>query len=377
VRLPSLGAGRGRRRRLSILLVPGIAFAFGLITILTGGETRFEPTVRPNPTLDLLGWIPATDQSRRAYAVWIDQPDAPYDLRSAVGSLSISPAPLGLGRSAEWQQTTGISSSRVTAWASSPPAGVTVLSTVVTKEEIEQHLRDAGYRRTTHRAVPLWLAPQPRNANLSIQGDNLRALNAVAVTEGRIVVGFDEASVRASLDAASGRRDSLADELIASLLAALPGLSGFMVEDQRDLAIECGAGRDWLKSDFTSASGRELAIAFRLDSDTRLPVTSAWVEYQDSDLAEVSLSLMETDWREGSIRQADLGGPISNLARLRSVSRVGVFGVADLVEGRENGWVRSGVRYLTAVCSQASRLIPAGSPVRATPVASPSPVESP
>jgi hypothetical protein len=120
-----------------------------------------------------------------------------------------------------------------------------------------------------------------------------------------------------------------------------------------------------------------VAISYHLDADTRQPVTAAWVEYQDAELAEISLTIMESDWSEGYLHQTDLGGPIANLASLQSVHRIATFGVADLVDGRENGWVRSGVRYLTTVCDQASRLIPRGSPARATPVASPSPMEAP
>ena len=50
--------------------------------------------------------------------------------------------------------------------------------------------------------------------------------------------------------------------------------------------------------------------------------------------------------------------------------------VAELVDGRDNGWVRSGVRFLIGICEQAATLVPAGNPPRATPVASPSPVEA-
>jgi hypothetical protein len=374
MRLPTHGAFP--RRRLSSLVLVGVVVA-GLATLLQGGPTRFEPEVRSNPALDLLGWIPATDQSRRAYAVWIDQPDAPFNLRDAIDRLSIAPPPIGLGRSAEWQRTTGISASRVTAWASSPLAGVSVLSVAISIADIEQRLQDAGFRRKTYRTVPLWLDPTPTSNDLTIDGDNLRAMNVVAITEGRVVIGFDEASVKAALDAATGRRDSLAGEQIASLISGSANLSGFMVVDHRDLAVECGAGRDWLNTDFASASGREVAIAYHLDADTRQPVTAAWVEYQDAELAEISLTIMESDWSEGYLHQTDLGGPIANLASLQSVHRIATFGVADLVDGRENGWVRSGVRYLTTVCDQASRLIPRGSPARATPVASPSPMEAP
>jgi hypothetical protein len=149
-----------------------------------------------------------------------------------------------------------------------------------------------------------------------------------------------------------------------------------MVVDQRDLAIRCGVGRGWLESDFDAPSDRELAVLYHVDSNTSAPVTSVWAEFGDNLAAEGLLPVLESDWRLGYVNQAGMGGLVSNLTTVRSVRRVEQYVVADLVEGRENGWTRSGIRYLVAICEQASILIPSGAPVRATPIASPSPVEA-
>ncbi len=90
------------------LAVIGGVLLVSVILINRSSDAGFDPAVRANPVVDLLGWLPATDQSRRAYAAWVEQPGAPLDLTDAVDRLSITPAPLALGRSSEWQRTTGI-----------------------------------------------------------------------------------------------------------------------------------------------------------------------------------------------------------------------------------------------------------------------------
>jgi hypothetical protein len=148
-----------------------------------------------------------------------------------------------------------------------------------------------------------------------------------------------------------------------------------MVEDQRDLAIDCGVAQGWLKTDFTEPSGRALAVLYHVD-DSGIPVTSVWSKYDDSDTAAALLPILEADWRSGYANHLGLGGKVSDFATVQSVRQIDAWVVADLTTGRDNGWVRSGIRYLVAICEQASPLIPAGAPDRATPVASPSPMEA-
>lgn len=80
---------------------------------------------------------------------------------------------------------------------------------------------------------------------------------------------------------------------------------------------------------------------------------------------------------DGYLYQQGVTARVPDFGSVRSVQAVGQFVVADLVRGRDNGWTRSGVRFLIGVCEQASSLIPVGAPERATPVASPSPMEQP
>ena len=228
----------------------------GLILIGRSSDSSFDPTVRANPVVDLLGWLPATDQSRRAYAAWVEQPGAPLDLTSAIDRLSILPAPLALGRSNEWQRTTGISASQVTGWASAPGAGVTVLTGTFDAAEITSRLEQADYRSTT---IPVSADLAQSGSDYTSRSSKVTifsASNAIAVYQDRVVIGWDERSVRRALDAASGVSASLATESAVDPTNITPGLSGIMVVDQRDLAIECGVAGGWLKSDFTEPSGR-------------------------------------------------------------------------------------------------------------------------
>ena len=367
---------RARQKSLASLTLVGVAVALGIILLFRASESRFEPTVRANPVVDLLGWLPATDQSRRAYAAWIDQSGAPLSVTGAIDQLSLTPPPLALGRSAEWQRITGISASQVTGWASSPGAEVTVLIGDLAADEIGAYLDRAEYRQTTYRSVPIWLRPEGVTPSRIVEGDDLRALNAIAVYQNRVVVGRSEGAVRRVLDTANGNGLSLAEQDIVATTNITPNLSGIMVLDLRDLAIACGVGRGWLETDFDGPSDRSLAILYHLDATTMTSVTSIWTGFDDELAADAALPILESDWRTGFVNQTGFGGLVSNLATVSNVRRIDAYVVADLTAGRDNGWVRSGVRYLIAICEQASTLIPSGSPVRATPVASPSPMES-
>ena len=127
----------------------------------------------------------------------------------------------------------------------------------------------------------------------------------------------------------------------------------------------------WLQSDFESPSGRVVGVAYRLDPEDSEPITSVWIELADDLAADAGQFALEDGWRNGFINRSGIGGPISALASVAKVYRDGTLVVADLVQGRENGWVRSGVRYLVELCEYSSAMVPPGQPSRATPIASP------
>jgi hypothetical protein len=364
------------RRGAAALAALAAALVLSLILIARPIDSSFTPTVRSDPIADLLGWLPATDDSRRAFAAWTAQPGAPLDLTDSIDRLTLTPAPIALGRSAEWQWTTGISASQVAGWASAPGAGVTVLAGDLDASEINSRLDRAGYEKRTYRSVSVWVRPNQVGRSVLIEGDDQRSLNAIAVVDGHAVIGWSEDAVRRALEAAAGVRASLATEPVAAAVNVTPDLSGIMVVDQRDFAIDCGVGRGWLKSDFDAPSGRVVAVLYHLREEGT-PVTSIWAEYADDIAAEAILPTIADDWQTGFANQIGLGGRVSDIATVQSVRRIDAYVVADLAAGRENGWVRSGIRYLVALCEQSSLLIPRESPQRATPVASPSPMEAP
>ena len=366
-----------RFRPPAALYLFGLAFALGALAIFSSQDEtpNFAPTERESQIADLLQWIPATDQTERGYAVWVSLPEAPLGVADAINRLSIVPVPLALGRSVEFQQTTGISASQVTGWAAAHEAGVSVLAGQFDRQAVSVTLEGGGYEEDVYRGVSIWMAPDQRDSSLIVQGDDLRALNVVALAEDRLLVAHTRLAAEQALDAASGRVDNLADRADPRELPGVGELAGFMVVDQRDLAVDCGVAGQWRKTDFSDSSDRTVGIVYRLDPDDRAPVTTVWTDLGDEVVAEAGLFTFDDGWRHGFVNQIGLGGPVSALATIQAVRRSGTLVVADLVQGRDNGWVRSGVRYLVDICEQSSAVVPAGQPIRETPLASPSPEE--
>jgi hypothetical protein len=366
-----------RARPLTALFLFALAFALGLLAVLESGDQPIDigRIRRPDPLEDLLQWIPATGETERAYAAWVALPGAPLDLTAALDRLAIVPAPLALGRSGEFQRTTGVSASQVTGWASANGAGVTVLAGQFDRGEIEASLSDTGYDEVTWRGVSIWIAADPVEVPRIVDGDDLRAMNVVVPLDDRVLVAVDRVAAEAALEAAAGEVDSLASRPELREWLDAEQVAGVMVADQRDLAVECSVSGLWRKSDFNEPSGRTVGIAYHLSPANAAPVTSVWVDLADAVLAGARLFDFEAGWRGGFVNQMGIGGAVPALADVASVRQSGAFVVADLVHGRDNGWVRSGVRYLVDICEQSSTLIPATPPERATPIASPSPEE--
>ena len=340
------------------------------------GPADFVRPVRDDPIADLLQWIPATDEAERGYAAWVAIPGVPLGVTEALDLLSVTPGPLAVGRSGEFQRTVGISSSHVTGWASAFESGVTILAGQFDQDEIEAALDEADYDKVGWRGVTIWTSANPRDDRVTVAGDDLRAMNVIVPLEDRVLLAVDRSAAEAALAAAAGEVESLADRRELAPWLGGGDVAGLMVVDQRDLAVECGVAGQWRKDDFAGSSGRTVGVVYRLGADDG-PLTSVWIDLADELAAEAGLFAFEPGWREGFVNQIGLGGPVSALATVAEVRRAGTFVVADLVEGRDNGWVRSGVRFLIEICEHSSAMIPAGQPNRATPVASPSPEVGP
>jgi hypothetical protein len=366
-----------RARPLTALFLFALAFALGLLAVLESDEQAIDVNrLRgADPIEDLLLWIPANNETERGYAAWVALPEASLGLTEAIDQLAIVPGPLALGRSGEFQRATGISASQVTGWASAWGAGVSVLTGQFDQEELEAWLGDSGYEEVAWRGISIWTAASPVKAPRTIEGDDLRAMNVVVPMAGRVLIAMSRPAAELAIKAAAGEVESLAGRFEQHEWLDAEQVVGVMVVDQRDLAVECGVSGLWRKSDFDEPSGRTTGIAYRLSPADALPVTSVWIDVGDEVVAEARLFDFEAGWREGFINQLGLGSPVSALAVVSGVRQAETFIVADLVQGRDNGWVRSGVRYLVDICEQASTLIPVTPPDRATPIASPSPEE--
>lgn len=372
----SQSASISRAARGGVAFLAGLVLVLGLIVVAvlgTADETGFNPVEHDNPVLDLLGWIPATEASLRRFSAWSAQPGDPLNLTEALDALGLEPRPLATGRSAEWQRIVGMDASQVTGWASAPDDGITILEGTFYPADVVAALRAAGYARLSRDDVSIWTAPDGVAKNQVIAGDDLRALTAIAVVGDRLVAGLNPDDVVRALDAASGHRESLADsDEVNGIVSA--STAGLVVVDQRDLAIDCGVAGQWTRSDFSEPSGLVVALVYQRGEEPR---TTVRVQYPDELAALAGLTTLEREWAEGYLNQRGVAARVTDIGTVRTVETRGEFVVADLVQGRDNGWTRSGVRFLIGICEQASTLVPAGAPERATPAASPSPVEQP
>jgi len=374
-----LNTGRGSAWpvRLALLCI-GILIAWSLVATSRprdGADRHFVPQRDPVPLLDLLGWIPATESSLRAFSAWSAQRDAPISLPDALSSLAMEPAPLAVGRSSIWQQRTGISASQLSGWATAPGAGVTILQGAIDPEDLFKHLAAQGYKTTSWQGISILTAAIPTSDATTVNGDDMRSLNAIAIAPDRIVLGVSENAVRASLETAAGYRTSLADASIARIVLGQTRAAGLQVLDLRDMAVACGVGRSWSVADFSGASGRSVVVIWGWSTAGDLQ-TSVWTEFSDADHATASFPALADDWNNGFVNQMGTGERAGSFGRIIHVYQQDRFVVADIADGRDNGWVRSGIRYLISICEQAAAMVPGGSPV-ASPVASPTGMETP
>jgi hypothetical protein len=356
-----------RRARLSLFFF-ALAIAFGVFAIARAllDDNQSPPPVTDNELLDLLGWIPSTDQSLRAWAVWSSTEKGPVGLTDVGADLAISPMPLALGLSADWQRETGISASEVTGWATSPGANVSVLEVHVNRHDLEQRLQTNGYLKSSSNGISIWTDPSPATTGSTINGDDPRSLNAIAIAENRVVIGITNEAVVAAIDAAYNQAPSIADDQAAKAALGTGDNVGAVAIDLRDMAVSCGVSNGWRLDNFAAASGRSVIVTYGFFEDGT-PRTSVWTQYADNGQATLGLTMLDTDWRNGFVNQMGIGESVSTFASVVSVTQVGPFVVADLANGRENGWVRSGIRYLVSICEQAANLMPAGTPIPATP----------
>src|SRR5688572_5954796 len=93
----------------------------GILVNRDDGEPAPVPVQRADPVLDLLGWIPATNETRRSFVVWTKDPGGADGTPVAISAadpfldrLALTPRPHTLGTSNDWRNRFGYGAREVT-----------------------------------------------------------------------------------------------------------------------------------------------------------------------------------------------------------------------------------------------------------------------
>jgi hypothetical protein len=320
---------------------------------------------------DLLAWIPATDETRRAFAVWSEDPGG-SDRTSTVNAgidplldrLGLAPVPLTLGRSAQWRDRFGYGARDVKRWAAAGGRStIAVLGGDFDVAAIGAALTEAGYRKATYHGVPVYVLHDAATPAATVEGDAVSAANAVALFAGRVITSDSPEAVRGAVDAAQGRVPSLADESeVAKILRSLAPVSGLVALDAADQGIDCGIGGAWTHRDLERPSGRYVVVGYgRLGAGGERR-TLVVTNLADAAAATAALARYSSGWGGGTVVTVGAGAEISAFGRVTSVGRTDDLLVAELTEGREDGWVRAAIRFARPVCELAAGALPSGTP---------------
>jgi hypothetical protein len=373
----AVSTGGSARRWIVSLAAVAILVAAAAVAV---GLTHRDPEPAPVPVqradvvLDLLGWIPATDETRRAFAVWSEDPGEGPGTPIAITAvdplfdrLALTPLPFTLGRSADWPNRFGYTARDVTRWATAGTASsIVVLGGDFDVPMIERKLKDAGYRTSTYHGVMLYVLHDVATPSGTLDGDAVAAANAVALFADRVITSASPATVRDAIDAAQGRIPSLADEpAVAAIGRTLAPISGLVAVDAADHAIDCGAGGSWTHGNLGQPSGRYVVVGYGrlgIGGERRTLVAT---NFTDRAAADAALASFTDGWESGTASSGETGADIAVYGRVSAVSETDRLLVAELVDGREEGWVRAGIRFAIPVCEAAVRALPPGAPNQA------------
>lgn len=91
--------------------------------------------------------------------------------------------------------------------------------------------------------------------------------------------------------------------------------------------------------------------------------TPVATSYADSAAAGKALDTYTAGWEGGIVITTQAGVEIGDLGSVNAVGQTDEWLIAELVDGREDGWVRAGVRFANPVCEAAATALPRGTPV--------------
>lgn len=326
------------------------------------------PAAQPQRDLavpDLLLWVPATDETRLAFAMWLaSDASSPAELipgsTPIVRRLALLPMPRTLGRSPGWRERFGYGARDVLSWvAAGPNAELAVLSGTFDQAAIEHALLASGYHTRQHRGVTIFVHDGPARPAPVIEGDSVTAAQAVAVFPGLLLTSSRPELVEDAIGASQGVIPSLAtNQSIVTISRTLAPYHGLMIRDATLHARECGLASPGAEP--FRPSGRYVAIAYGDNGSSatrRTFIANAFVSPDEATAIQspyISAWFSELPLVEGS--------PLAAFGRLTTVAQTGPVLVAEIVDGRDDGWARSGIRFAYPVCAAAAASPPSGTP---------------
>jgi hypothetical protein len=335
-----------RRRRVIASAAVGmvVALLVAALAVRLGREDNpIAVDSGGNPILDLLAWIPASDVTSAEFAVWTPDsglaiPSAASESFALANQLAVDPELVVVGSTSSYFERYGWSLSQVTGWAVAGAGGdLTVLTGDFDGGIITERLAESGYSRSEY-----------RGARLFVLGEGADALNAIAELDGRLIVSSSDELVRRAIDSVVDGEGSLADNsTIAAMARAMAPLSGLVAVDQARHAAMCAPD---LVASGQPLSGRYAMVGYGRAGDGGERRTLMATSFGDEAAASIALPVYESGWRAGYANADGLGGRIEDYGELTAVRQSGGALIAELTDGRDEGWVRSGIRFAIPVC---------------------------
>lgn len=357
-------------RKPLLVLVIGLLAVAALISIATvlfiewRSDDSIDVDRAADPVTDLLSWLPANDLTSQSFAVWT--PDTSPDISEGIDvlqeNLAIKPFPLTLGHSVGWEMEFGWQVGQVTSWAvAGRGSEIAVLEGDFDQELIEQRLLDAGYKRGFERGVTLYAIDDDGVSDDVSLGDARARAAVIALLDGRLLISSSLPLVQSSIDAVLDGTGSLADvPQIAATLRTIAPVSAIVGIDQAHHASECLPGLTPLATEVSRSQW--VIVGYGRVGSAGEQRTLVVVTFAKESESSLNLVEFEIGWMEGFANAGGAGGNVEAFGRLTSVRQTGTLLTAELVDGRDGGWVRSGIRYAIPVCELTLARFPTGTP---------------
>jgi hypothetical protein len=228
------------------------------------------------------------------------------------------------------------------------------------EHEVSAALVAAGYREQSYRGARLFVLHDIATPGPVVAGDALSAAGVVALLDHRLITAGATGDVREAVDAALGRRPSLADDpMVARLVETLAPLTGLIVSDATLHAGRCNGVA--VRTEQTLA-GFPIAVGFGHLGPGGVRRTLVAVGFPDQATAGAAASAFAAGWLGDQITADSVRAPLTHFGRLNNISQSGALLVAEFLDGRVEGWAPAAIRFADPVCNAAidlARRLPA------------------